>query len=151
MITLEDTMASLKSPNSPSTGANRRSFLKQSLAATAALSLPAYGHAEASPTTSQSSDREIWLGLMQKIADPVLKALGQRQLKARMPVEAKPGQEQSRRECTYLEAMGRLLAGLAPWLESGPATGTEGTLRHQYCELARAGIASGTDTASPTT
>jgi len=143
-----DVMTSLKSPNS-STGANRRNFLKQTLAATAALSLPAYGQSDTAATASPLSDREFWLLLVEKIANPVLKALGQRQLKEKMPVEAKPGQEQSRRECTYLEAMGRLLSGLAPWLESGPAAGKEGSLRQRYCDLARAGIASGTDPASP--
>ena len=139
----------MTSLRSPSTGANRRNFLKQTLAATAALSLPASGQPDVSSAASQSSDREIWLGLVEKIADPVLKSLGRRQLKAEMPVECSPGQEQSRRECTYLEAMGRLLSGLAPWLEHGPSTGKEGQLRQRYCDLARAGIASGTDPASP--
>ncbi len=45
--------------------------------------------------------------------------------------------------------MGRLLSGIAPWLESGSSTGTEGTLRSQYAELARKAIDAGTDPASP--
>ncbi len=139
----------MTTPISGSNRATRRNFLKHSLAATAAVSLPSdYTWADTSSGIS-SSDREIWIALMEKISEPVMQSLGQRQLKGKMPVEAKPGQEQSRRECTYLEAMGRLLAGLAPWLEHGPSTGKEGQLKQRYCDLARAGIASGTDPASP--
>ncbi len=61
-----------------------------------------------------------------------------------MPVECKPGQEASRRQCTYLEALGRSLSGIAPWLE----TGAETALRRHYCELAREAIAAGVDPAS---
>ena len=38
---------------------------------------------------------------------------------------------------------------MAPWLEHGPTDGEEGRLRAQYCEWARAGIASAVDKASP--
>jgi len=57
-----------------------------------------------------------------------------------------------------LEAMGRLLAGIAPWIESGglelgpdsgAAPGEEGALRARYAELAREAIAAGTDPGSP--
>jgi hypothetical protein len=62
-----------------------------------------------------------------------------------MPVECKPGQEASRRQCTYLEALGRSLSGIAPWLE----TGAETSQRQRFCELAREAIAAGVDPASP--
>jgi hypothetical protein len=49
---------------------------------------------------------------------------------------------------THLEALGRLIAGLAPWLEL-PADGTpEGTLRAKYGELARRAIDRAVDPAS---
>jgi hypothetical protein len=128
----------------------RRAFVKQALALTTAAALP-YGNntAQAAPTSTQQTDREIWLGIMQKISDPVLEALGRRCLKAEMPVECKPGELDSRRECTYLEAMGRLLMGLAPWLERQAHEEKEESLRQRYCKLARQGIASGTDPNSP--
>lgn len=66
-----------------------------------------------------------------------------------MPVEAPHGNADQRRQFTYLEAMGRLLAGIAPWLESGPETGAEGDLRRRYAEWARMAIQAGTDPASP--
>jgi len=128
----------------------RRAFMKQALALTTAAALP-YGSraAQTAPTAARETDREAWLGIMQKIAEPVLDALGRRRLKAEMPVECQPGELESRRECTYLEAMGRLLMGLAPWLERRASEGKEERLRQRYCELARQGIVSGTDPNSP--
>lgn len=129
---------------------NRRSFLKQSLTMGVAASLSSNtGWGKTTTTASQESHRQVWLRLVERISEPVLTSLGQRQLKARMPVEAKAGERESRRECTYLEAMGRLLSGLSPWLERGLSSGKEGQLRQRYCDLARAGIASGTDPQSP--
>lgn len=127
---------------------NRRNFIKGCVAASAAP----YVGASTMPVVGApdpGSDREYWLQLMAKVADPVLKALSLRQLRAAMPVEAQPGDEQARRQSTHLEAMGRLLSGIAPWLENGPSDGKEGQLRLHYCEWARAGIASGVDPASP--
>ena len=50
---------------------------------------------------------------------------------------------------THLEAFGRLIAGLAPWLDV-PADGTaEGPARAQYAALARRALASAVDPASP--
>jgi hypothetical protein len=66
-----------------------------------------------------------------------------------MPVEAPHGNAQERRQFTHLEAFGRLLTGIAPWLESGPSDGAEGALRNQYTELARKAIDAATDPASP--
>lgn len=83
-----------------------------------------------------------------RIADPVLEALSQGQLKQRMPVEARSGQT-DRANYTYLEAFGRLLAGMAPWLELGPDKSAEGQKRAHYLELARTCIHMATDPASP--
>jgi hypothetical protein len=81
------------------------------------------------------NDREYWIKMLTAIAHPVLEALSKEQLKIKMPVETQPGQEQNRKEVTYLEAFGRLMAGMAPWLEMGPDSSKEGKLRQQYIEL----------------
>jgi len=52
---------------------------------------------------------------MNRIAEPVLTAVAGVQLKKKMPVEAR---EQERVHFTHLEVLGRLLAGMAPWLET---------------------------------
>ena len=87
--------------------------------------------------------------MLRRIADPVLAALSQKRLKATMPVETAHSNAADRSQFTYLEALGRLLAGIAPFLESGEHEGAEGELRQRYADLARRSIASAVDPASP--
>ena len=96
-----------------------------------------------------ADDRRYWLRVVERIAEPVLSNLARRQLKARMPVEAAATAAADRARVTHLEAIGRLLAGIAPWLEHGADSGDEGALRRRYAELARASIDAATDPASP--
>ncbi len=129
------------------TGVGRREFLKSSIAL-GALSAFLTG-SEATPVVAEPNDREYWVQILTRVAHPVLKALSERRLKIQMPVEAPHGNVEQRRQFTYLEAMGRLLSGIAPWLESGPQNGPEGSLRNQYAEWSRTAIQAGTDPASP--
>jgi hypothetical protein len=67
-----------------------------------------------------------------------------------MPVEVAPGgKAEDRAQYVHLEAFGRLLAGIAPWLELGAEASDEGRLRSHYADLARKGLAMATDPASP--
>jgi hypothetical protein len=66
-----------------------------------------------------------------------------------MPVEAPQGNVEERRQFTHLEAFGRLLAGMAPWFESGSALGKESSLRQHYAHLAREALDAATDPTSP--
>ncbi|WP_183603249.1 DUF2264 domain-containing protein [Paenibacillus phyllosphaerae] len=91
-------------------------------------------------------DREQWLAWMLQIASPVLEALANRELKQRMPVQAK---RDDRGGYTYLEALGRLLAGMAPWLEQDGLSGKEEELRSKMAHLAREAIDAATDPVSP--
>lgn len=91
------------------------------------------------------AEREYLVKTLIKIADPVLVALSRNQLKEKMTVEAAPGQEADRKNYTYLEALGRTLAGMAPWLELGPDTSTEGKLREKYIQLAVQSISNATN------
>lgn len=95
---------------------------------------------------SGDEDRQYWLEAMLKIANPVLTALAARRLKQTMPVERK---KEEVIRFTHLEALGRLLAGMAPWLESGMDQGQEGELRSHYARLARLSIDAATDPDSP--
>ena len=97
--------------------------------------------------TRREDDRAVWTTLAGRVAEPVLRALAQRQLKATMPVEAHKPEE--RVACTHLEALGRLLAGLAPWLELGDDGTAEGMQRARLATLARRAIDAATDPASP--
>ena len=96
-----------------------------------------------------ASERAYLVSQLTHIADPVLDALSVNKLKEKMPVEAALGQEADRRNYTYLEAFGRLLAGMAPWLELGPDGSDEGKLRGKYILLVRRCLHNATDPQSP--
>jgi hypothetical protein len=98
------------------------------------------------------SEREQWLDLLERVSHPVLEALSQQELRRKMPVEAVPGHQKERAVGTHLEALGRLLAGLSPWLELDPAPGEsarETALRKQYRSWSQQAIASALDSSSP--
>lgn len=92
-------------------------------------------------------DREYWIQSMIKIARPVLLHLKQKTLKSEMPVEKVNGTKCER--FSHLEALSRVLVGMAPWLERKCENSEEEKLRIEYCELAREAIDSGTDPESP--
>jgi hypothetical protein len=101
------------------------------------------------PATGGNEDRRYFLDVLRRLAEPVLTALSRRKLKAEMPVEAPHGNAAERREFTHLEAFGRLLAGISPWLEDGATEGGEGELRRRCAELARESMAAAVDPVSP--
>lgn len=137
----------------------RRELLKSGAAAGASAGFPSAGlHASAAAFAGTASgaardgvtqDRASWVAMLDRICRPVFAALSERKLKQLMPVEAYAGEQQHRRQTTYLEALGRGLAGMAPWLEHGPDSGPEGDLRRRYCDWALAGIAAAVDKRSP--
>jgi hypothetical protein len=90
--------------------------------------------------------REYWLSALLKIADPVLTNLSQEQLRANMPVVNK---DSIRVTVAHLEAFGRTLAGLAPWLELGADNTKEGKLREKYIQLTRKALANAVNPSSP--
>jgi hypothetical protein len=96
-------------------------------------------------SSRQPDSRDYWISVLLKIANPVLQHLGTGSLKATMPVESKSN---DRDLYTHLEAFGRTLAGIAPWLELGAAGSDEGLLRNKYIELAHKCISAAVDPAS---
>jgi hypothetical protein len=93
-------------------------------------------------------NRSDWLRILDRVCHPVLTALSKRQLYQQMPVETAP-RAVERRKVTFLEALGRTLAGIAPWLEHGDTEGEEGILLAEYRTLARSAIAAAVDPSSP--
>lgn len=64
-----------------------------------------------------------------------------------MPVEA--ANVDDRKQYSHLEAFGRLLGGMSPWLELGPDNTAEGKLRKKYIDLALICLHNATDPQSP--
>jgi hypothetical protein len=124
---------------------HRRDFLKTASAATL---IPAARPTTPAPqgTAAPQTDRAAWVALLRKLADPVLNNLANGTLKARMPVEQAAGA--NRQTVTHLEAIGRLLAGMAPWIELAADGTDEGKARAQYADLARRAIARAVDPSS---
>jgi hypothetical protein len=94
-------------------------------------------------------DRQYWVRMLEKIAEPVLRNLAAGTLKRNMPVECVTGNPAERARYTHLEAIGRLLAGIAPWLETELESGPERDLQRRYRELARQSIRQAADPESP--
>lgn len=99
------------------------------------------------PTFAQNNDRDYWCEMAYKISYPVLKNLSEGTLKEKMPVEA-PDPE-SRKKFAHLEALGRTLCGIAPWLELGPGENPEGQRRKELLTLAHQAIRQAVTPGSP--
>ncbi len=126
----------------------RRRFLGQT---TSFLSIPVLAEqselawVKGSPlATDGQKDRSYWLQTLLKIAEPVLTSLSSNTLKKTMPVESAPGQLESRKQVSHLEALGRTLAGLAPWLETAPSPGEE-PIQHRFRDLSIRAISNAVD------
>ena len=84
-----------------------------------------------------AEDRAFWVETLVKLADPVLTNLSENTLKQNMPYESLGN---DRHSFSHLEAVGRLMCGIAPWLELGPDNTPEGQLREKYIQLAVKGL-----------
>ncbi len=89
------------------------------------------------------------------IAGPVLASAARGRLRAEMPVYALPDcraelkTDSDRANYTYLEALGRTVCGIAPWLSHEAEDGEEEALRRKYAELTRAAIRAAVMPGSP--
>lgn len=95
-----------------------------------------------------ATDRSVWVETMTRIAAPVLENLAAGTLKQNMPFESL-SQNPLRREVSYLEAVGRTICGIAPWLELGPDETEEGQLRAHFIDLVVKGLKNAVNPQSP--
>lgn len=100
--------------------------------------------AEGDATGAQ--DRTVWVETMVRLSEPVLTNLANGTLKKNMPYESLAT---NRQRFSHLEAVGRTLCGIAPWLELGPDATPEGKLRKQYIDLAVRGLEQAVNPESP--
>jgi len=90
--------------------------------------------------------REYWVKTLTKITSPVLKAAVERKLRETLPIA---GSTDDTNEYSYLEIVGRTLAGLSPWLELEIEEGWEKDIQNEYQIMAREAIDAITDPNSP--
>jgi hypothetical protein len=129
---------------------SRREFLKSVGTAGAALAtgvpLAKSGAQTIAGAVARVGDRDYWLAIMKKIASPVLENLARRELKKTMPIEAANPNE--RGQYTHLEAFGRLLSGIAPWLEAQHLDESESRQQQRFIDLARESLDAATNPTS---
>lgn len=105
-------------------------------------------------TAAPPSDREVWATLLYRMAEPVLRPMAEGRLQETMTVEngnleLSPTWDGRDRKVAYMEAFGRLMAGLAPWLALPDDDSAEGLMRRQLREWALRAYAHAVDPASP--
>ena len=134
---------------------DRRDFIRRAvaggllaaMAGPAAAAAPGPGEGLAAP---EQDDRAYWLGMMRRVGEPVLENLAAQTLRARMPVEAPAAPaDRPRTDYAHLEAFGRTVAGLAPWIELPDKPGEEAALGARLGDLVRRGLDQATNPTSP--
>ncbi len=112
---------------------------------------PARGKSQtiAVPVTTGIQDREYWSGLLYKMASPVIFNLANGTLKQNMPLEKAPGYSLNAEKVAYLEAVGRTMAGVAPWLALPDDDSKEGKQRRELRKALLKGIENAFDPENP--
>lgn len=92
-------------------------------------------------------ERKLWVNTLIRISDPVLTNLANGTLRTNMPQESLD--DKRARKFSHLEAVGRTICGIAPWLELGIDDTEEGRLREKYINLIAKGLANAVNPSSP--
>lgn len=96
-----------------------------------------------------NADRDYWTSLAYSMAAPVLSNMAEGTLQKNMLVEVSPNWDGRDIKVTYMEAFGRLMAGIAPWLSLPDDDTPECTQRKQLCQWALASYRNAVDPDSP--
>ena len=99
--------------------------------------------------TNYVDDRSYWVSFLTKIIEPVLMNAANGTLKKNMPIEKAPGYSLKVEKVTHLEAIGRTLAGIAPWLTLPNDDSAEGKLRKKFTAYSLNAIKNIVDPQSP--
>jgi len=93
--------------------------------------------------------RAYWASVTHRLATLVLSNLAARRLRSAMAFETANEPLPDRHLHSCFEAVGRLLAGIAPWLELDGLTGPEADQQRQCREWVQAGLDAASDPQSP--
>ena len=97
----------------------------------------------------EPTDRELWAGVLYRMAAPVLSNLSEGKLQQNMLVEVSPTWDGRNKKVTYMECFGRLMAGLAPWISLPDDDTAESIQRKQLREWALKSYVQAVDPESP--
>ncbi|WP_316799566.1 DUF2264 domain-containing protein [Pedobacter frigidisoli] len=92
-----------------------------------------------------AADRKFWVKTLYRISYPVINNLANETLKQNMPLEKGNNYNLKLEHVTYLEAVGRTIAGIAPWLELPDDDSEEGKLRKSFRLLVIEGLKNAVD------
>jgi len=100
-----------------------------------------------SDQAKQITDRQLWLKEMDKMVRPMMSSLAKDSLRISMPQETsvRVDNKAHRVKVQYLEVLGRVLSGIAPWLQLEGGSAEEVALRNQYRQWAIQGIKNSLD------
>lgn len=94
-------------------------------------------------------DRTYWVSLLDKIAAPVLSNMSKGELRKNMKVEYSSSWDGRNKEVAYMEAFGRLISGLAPFLNLPDDETAEGIIRKRLRLQTQQSLAHAVDPNSP--
>lgn len=97
----------------------------------------------------RNADRDYWTSLAYNMAAPVLSNMAEGTLQKNMLVEVSPNWDGRDIKVTYMEAFGRLMAGIAPWLSLPDDDTPESARRKQLRQWALASYRNAVDPDSP--
>jgi len=114
----------------------RRNFLRLSSLLGFASALPtahimAGANSTPSETIKQKDDRAYWVELIVKIAAPVLDNMSKGELRKNMKMEYSPAWDMRSKDVAYMEAIGRLIVGLAPFVALPDDNSPESSIRQK--------------------
>ncbi|WP_455674679.1 DUF2264 domain-containing protein [Phocaeicola sp.] len=125
-----------------------KNLIKLSLLAFVLL-LPLQASAAKKKGNKEVTDREFWCGALYDMAKPILQPMSESRLKADMQLELAPSWSNRDPNVAYLEAFGRLMMGLAPWLALPDDDTAEGKQRKELKDWALKSLVNAVDPKSP--
>lgn len=104
---------------------------------------------KSSDISHNQTDRDYWVAMLCKISEPILKNMSKGELRKNMIIEVSPTWDNRNKDVAYMEAFGRLMAGIAPWLSLPDDNTKEGKQRKQMREWAVKSYANAVNPDSP--
>lgn len=132
----------------------RRNFLKWSSLLGMSASIP-FTKTSAAETgmdpmsLNPKTDRAYWVSLLDKIASPLLSNMSKGELRKNMPVVYSATWDNRNKQVAYMEAFGRLMGGIAPFLALPVDNTPEGKVRARLLKQAHQSLAHSVDPQSP--